>query len=670
MKDSMSCDRYVRGLYGAMFFDIATHCPELQVDSERDYKRLLSAIDQRGLNFVFETLPAFAKHFDQCLANECLTLSHLAHFAPFKKGVAVPRLFKGLLLRIFDHFGVLRSNPDLYAIRAVRQLCLAVKRFKVACSDESTWKQVDEFFRIDDEVVHGSLNWNHGDFSSDGSGDLQFGDHLPSEPATELPFGDSSAVDSIILGTEWCQSIQWTADIISSEFGRFNPFEWSPRHGPGAVSDLRASHTFKYDFPYWPEKLESVFPYAEFAFANLGDWAEKVRSGLVHSDSHSEHPSRLLAVPKEYSKPRLIASEPTSYQWCQQVIRDYLTSRISCSSLRDTVHIRDQSFNQAAALRASIDGSLSTIDLSSASDRISCWLIERLFRKRPELLDAYYASRSRWITQDIDKKSPKHHVLRKFSTQGSAITFPTQSILFSVIAIGTLLHSRGKRVTIQNIRRASSEVLVFGDDIIVPTDVADKVVDALHYFRLKVNPAKTFRVGRFRESCGCDAFAGQDISRVSITSVPSVSKPETVMSSVDVHNNLLNAGWYSTAAYVKNAVDQLRRFSFPWTAALSGTVGWLSLFGESNSHLRKRWNPHLHREEFSCTLPQGSQQKTPTGSNSEMLQYFIEAKRYPESSSRLGISPLRHALKLRRVWVPSISWKVGRKTLKQIFDLA
>jgi hypothetical protein len=317
-----------------------------------------------------------------------------------------------------------------------------------------------------------------------------------------------------------------------------------------------------------------------------------------------------------------------------------------------------------------LDGSLSTIDLSSASDRISCWLIERLFRKRPELLDAFYASRSRWITQDIDKKSPSHHVLRKFSTQGSAVTFPTQSILFSVIAIGTLLHCRGKSVNISNIKRAASEVLVFGDDIIVPTDVADRVVEALHHFRLKVNPAKTFRTGLFRESCGCDAYAGQDISRVSITCVPSVSKPETVMSSVDVHNNLLLAGWHVTAAYVKRAVDQLKRFAFPWVAALSGAVGWYSLYGESNSHLRKRWNPHLQRQEFSCTLPQGSPQKAPTGSNSEMLQYFTEAKRYPESSSRLGISSLRHALKLRRVWVPSTPWKVGGKTLKQIFDLA
>jgi len=659
MKDSMSCDRYVRGLYGAMFVDIATHCPELQTDCERDYKRLLSGIDKRGLHFVFVDLPSFSKHFDQCLANERLTLSRLPHFSAYNRRTLIPKLFKGLVLRVFDDLGVLRSDPDLQAIRAIRQLCLAVKRFKVSCSDSSTWEQVNEFFRIDDEVIHGSLNWNHGCFSSDGSCDLQFGDHLPSEPETEL-FRSSESVRPISIESELCQSVQWTADIICAEFGRFNPSEWDARHGPGAVSDIRGSSIFKYSFPNWPEKLEHSFPMDEFAFANSAHWLEHVQSVESHEFLRNhEPPSRLLAVPKEFSKPRLIASEPVSHQWCQQIIRDYLTSRISYSSLRDTVHIRDQSFNQRAALKASLDGSLSTIDLSSASDRISCWLIERLFRKRPELLDAFYASRSRWITQDIDKKSPKHSKLRKFSTQGSAVTFPTQSILFSVIAIGTILHCRNIPVTTRSIKRIGQEVLVFGDDIIVPTDCADKVVDALHYFRLKVNAAKTFRTGLFRESCGCDAYAGEDISRISITSTPSVSKPESILSSVDVHNNLLRGGWEHTAAFVKRTVDSLRRFSFKWVTELTGAVGWLDLYGRSNDHLRSRWNESLQIKEVACTLPCGKQQRSPVDSNSMMLQYFTEGSPYPESSDRLGIGSLRHALKLRRVWVPLHSAMVG-----------
>lgn len=660
MKDTTSYERYVLGLYGAMLSDIAYRCPELRVDCERDNKRLLSAIEHRGIHFFLVDLPAFGKHFDLCLSKECLTRSGVALMRPYKKRVVIPRLFKGLLLRIFDDNGVLRSDLDHQSVRDVRQLCYAVKRLRLACDDSSTWEHVNEFFKIDGEVILGSLNWSRGDFGSDGSRDLQFGDHVPSRPETELPLGCSESTDPPRLDAEWYASLQWVADIICSEFGRFNPSEWDPRHGPGAVSDLRVDRAFKYDFPFWPEKLDLVFPYADYGFSSYQHWADKVSSGEVPASLRHEPPSKLIAVPKEFTKPRLIAAEPDAHQWCQQIVRDYLTTRIEHSSLKYSVHLRDQTFNQNAAKRASLDGSLSTIDLSSASDRISCWVIERLFRNRPELLDALYACRTRWIKQDIDRKSPQFYELRKFSTQGSACTFPVQSILFAVLSIGTCLYVRGRPVSIRTIKQIAQEVLVFGDDIIVPTDCADAVVECLHHFRLKVNPAKTFTTGRFRESCGYDAFMGTDVTKISIMSPPSVSKPESVLSSVDVHNNLLRAGWYNTAAYVKRTVDSLRRFSFKWVADLSGAIGWLSLFGESNGHLRHRWNPYLQRREVLCTLPCGSPQRSPVDSNAMVLQYFIEGKPFPETSDRLGRAPLRHALKLRRVWAPLETASGGR----------
>jgi hypothetical protein len=80
--------------------------------------------------------------------------------------------------------------------------------------------------------------------------------------------------------------------------------------------------------------------------------------------------------------------------------------------------------------------------LKSASDRISCWVIERLFRRSPSLLSALYATRTRWITQSLDKKSPEACRLRKFSTMGSAVTFPVQTILFSVLAVSSVLYTR------------------------------------------------------------------------------------------------------------------------------------------------------------------------------------------------------------------------------------
>lgn len=651
MPSSKSYDEYVQGLYEAMLSDIASRNPGLRVECERDYKRLLSAINQMGLPFIVEVLPAFAKHLDQCLANGRLTPSHLAHFRPYNRRVVIPRLFKGLLLRVFDVNGVLRSNPDVQSIKDVRQLSLAFKRLRVNCPEPKVWKQIDEFFKIDNEVVHGTLDWDSDDFGPDGASDLQFGDHFPSEPRTPLfsGRGDSRVVSSTLARN--LRAIQFVSDATCSEIGRFDPFDWRPRHGPGAVADQR-SDGYKYSFPSWPAKLERVFPLADFAFANYAHWADYVSSvGGPDLFSRHEPPARLLAVPKSFSGPRLICSEPTAGQWCQQVVRDFLMSRVSHASLGESIDFNSQERNRDLAQEASDTQSHSTIDLSSASDRISCWLVERLFRRSPSLLSAAHSVRTRWVRQDIDKNSPSFHKLRKFTTMGSALTFPVQTYLFAAIAVGCVLSKRGYSYSYASVRKAASEVRVFGDDIIVPIDCHDDVVEALTHLGLKVNSAKTFDRGFFRESCGMEAYRGTDVTRVSFLSLPLVSKPEAVLSALDTHNNLLKAGWYVTAEYVRKTVADLKRFAFRFVDPSSGAVGWHSYFGESNSHLLSRWNEALHIREVRATVPCGIDRRIPVDSDAMVLQYFTECKGQVESDYRLGRPPLRRPLKLRWAWV-------------------
>jgi hypothetical protein len=120
---------------------------------------------------------------------------------------------------------------------------------------------------------------------------------------------------------------------------------------------------YKYLFPHWPDKLDAVFSYSECAFANFGSWAASVsRLGFDDSAMRHEPPSRLIAVPKTYSGPRLIASEPVAHQWCQQTIRDFFVSRVADTSLGLCISFRDQTPNQVAALKASATRASSTID--------------------------------------------------------------------------------------------------------------------------------------------------------------------------------------------------------------------------------------------------------------------------------------------------------------------
>ena len=641
--------RYLLGIYSAMLVDIAVEYPYLRVDCSRDYKRLLSAVNARGLPFIMVDLPAMAKHFDICLDQSRLTPSSLAHQGPWKKGSPIPRLFKGLMIRVFDSSGLLRVDPDKRCIFLLRSLYLLGKRFRMQCPDSSTWKQVDEFVETDRAIRPPSLDWDRCriDFGAIGTITLCDSDG----PLFPRPHIEGRDPFSILLNRAlW--GVQYSADVVSSELGEFIPTEWRTKHGPGAVSDLASSGT-KYHFKHWPEKLSRVFDFPTFGLHNLkAEILGYAESRLHPRPLEHEVAAKLIAVPKTLSAPRLIASEPVCHQWCQQAILDYLVTRVRQSSIASSVSFSSQKGNADLALESSHSQSHWTIDLSSASDRISCWLIERVFRRNPSALEAFMSVRTRFIFNGIDKKHAKLIRLRKFSTMGSALTFPVQTILFTTIAIGCILALRGLPLSAKSIRMISKEVRVYGDDIIVPIDAGLLVSAVLEHLGLKVNRNKTFGTGKFRESCGCDAFDGYDVTKVSVLSMPKVSRPESIMSAVDTHNNFLSKGLYETAAFIKSTVDRMGVFSIPTVAVGSGVFGWHSFNGFESGRLKRRYNPDLQRLEYSVHTLLSKSVRTSIEDDSTLLQYFTEVCKPPISrEERLGVAS-RPTNKLVRRWVP------------------
>ncbi|DAD52177.1 TPA_asm: RNA-directed RNA polymerase [ssRNA phage Gerhypos.4_38] len=645
---------YLQGIYSSLLSTVVEHYPHLRSDCDRDLSRLLSLIDTRGHSFLMIDLPAIGKHFDLCLSMGHLTPSYLPGNRPYKKGRAIPRLFKGMLLRVFDENGVLRADSDVACIRFLRQLYYAAKKVKITCDDSRTWKQVHEFFETDREVESPSLNWDEDRLRLDGLRDLHFGDRRNPGPAPLL-FPDlddrASVEESISISSGFAECVQQVADIVSASLGRFDPFEWRSKHGPGAVADQR--HTdFKYDFPSWPAKLSEVFPLADFGFANFGTWSASVRSGDIHKRfSLNEYPSRLIAVPKTLKAPRLIASEPVSHQWCQQTIKDYLTSRLRDTPIRSTIHFRDQTENQEFARRASHTQSHVTVDLSEASDRLSCWVVERCFRRLPSLVAAFHASRTRWVVNTIDRKSPNYYKLRKFACMGSACTFPVQSYVFAIASIAAVLYSRGLRPSIKSVRRVSQEVRVFGDDMIVPTDGWDRLQEVLRHLRLKINHSKTFYTGKFRESCGLDAWDGQDVTPVYTMTHPEVSRPESIASSVATHNNYVLRGYFETAGFLQSRLSKLRHITLARVPIGSGVFGLYDYEFRGNPGVKRRYNPDTHVVEYRVHTLTALTGRDEVKDDSVLLQYFTEAQVPPRrSGERLG-KARRPSLNLRRRWV-------------------
>lgn len=90
-------------------------------------------------------------------------------------------------------------------------------------------------------------------------------------------------------------------------------------------------------------------------------------------------------------------------------------------------------------------------------------------------------------------------------------------------------------------------ILVYGDDVIVPSGYAANAMRILELFGLRVNRDKSFTSGLFRESCGVDAFNGHDVTPVKLHTVWSSNRsPEVLASFASYANELHHRKYYYT----------------------------------------------------------------------------------------------------------------------------
>jgi hypothetical protein len=677
---------FLIGVYAALFSDIVAWFPEDATEMERHKTRLLSLVKTRGTKYLTIDLVAAGKHLDRCIECGSYIPSGIAGMRP-RKGWAIPRLFEGLFRRVFTTRGKLRVNPDLQAYRYLRQLFFTAKKVRMVCDDSATFESVAEFFEIDKAIRPASLPWEADDllggpanpsylsldsrrtgptrhdpeYSLPGLGD----DRPPALLRADGKFRQLLSERHGLMGT-----IQRVADLVSCDLGWFDPTMIKPKHGPGAVSDDVGES--KYDFPHWPDKLGNLFPAELFAYYNESSVVQDSSDGGPRL-SKAEPPSKLIAVPKTQKAPRLIASEPTAHQWIQQGVADSFISAMAKTLLGSCISIRDQEPSRRLALQASSQRHLSTIDLSSASDRVSCWLVERIFRSNLSFLRAFHACRTRWLVNSIDKKLPKFWKLKKFTTMGSALTFPVQSYIYAIVAIGVEVwyshvgpreglpgywskdYTRIRVSTFRRlVREASKRIRVFGDDIIAPVDSTPLLIEVLTGLGLEVNVHKTFAASFFRESCGIDAYNGVEVTPVYVNGLPNDSEPESLISAIETSNNLFKGGYWRTAAFVETCLPGWVRDGLAVRRVGSGAFGLDSFVGADVSHLKKRWNDQLHHEEARCYVPLARNRKRKIRGSAALLQYFTENPP-PDSDWESGVG-LRTSLKLKRQGVPVTSF--------------
>jgi len=637
---SKSYESVILGLYTAIFKDISVSLPTVR-QLERDENRLLSAVQTRGLRFILIDMPAFSKHFDRCLADGRLTASGIPHFGTLRSS-PVPVFLQGLVMRVFEKNGMLTSNPCINSIFMIRQLLNAAKKIEMDCPEKVRESTLNRYIEQERSIRPPSLNWHGGGFdhrpnlvlhsSSHGSGELSLCGHslLENEPAAEF-----------------LDVVHAIADRVCSSFGSFEPNDYRFKHGPGAVADAIGGK-FKYEFPTWSQQLERVFPYADFGFANFGHWADSTALSEVASDDVI--PSKVLTVRKSQKAPRIIAKEPTANMWCQQAVRDFLERAVADSPIISAISFRDQTNNGRMALEASASETHWTVDLSDASDRLSLWLVERLFRANLTLLNAFQSSRSGYSSVPLKDKD----VLisnKKFAPQGSATTFPVQTITFAILAVSSVIYTRGWKVTRANIVRASKEVQVYGDDSLIPADSGRAYVSLLTYCGLTVNYAKTYGTGKFRESCGVEAYDGVDVTPAYIKVPYTESDPTSVSSVVECSNNFFMKFMWHSAAYLESTLPRWVRNHLAVVGPEVGPFGLNSFSGTNIPSVNKtRWNASLQREEYLALSVNTKVTRSQPGGLGHLLQYFTEAPRQDTQwESGVGSRP---SSSLRKKWEP------------------
>ena len=221
------------------------------------------------------------------------------------------------------------------------------------------------------------------------------------------------------------------------------------------------------DCPIWKEHIDATWQQPRFVDGNV-----------------------LFTVPKNTSIDRCAAKEPDLNMFAQKGVGNLIRKRLKWFG----IDLNDQSINGELARIGSRDGSLMTIDLSSASDSISTrFVFEALPVDWFLLLDSIRSP----ITE-IDGVKHENHM---FSSMGNGFTFELESLLFWAIVR-----------TVTYFKRARGSISVYGDDIIAPSSVYEPLVQALSYLGFSVNPDKSFYEGPFRESCGKHWYNGMDVT--------------------------------------------------------------------------------------------------------------------------------------------------------------
>ena len=302
---------------------------------------------------------------------------------------------------------------------------------------------------------------------------------------------------------------------------------WTGQFGPGAVAE-KLTH---------PKRFEQLARWCglDRRHHDFDPSAMHWPDVPLDADEAQHSVARLHAVPKDFSKDRLITIEPSYSSFGQAYVREAMQCSIHCGPLRGTcmdLHYTDgQAIQRRLALKASRTGKLATLDLSDASDGITWAQVQQVFPNWVlSLLDVTRSTRFR-----LDQAIPGYPAgyeedLSIFAGMGNGTTFTVETLFFAAFVVAYAhLHS------------LPGYVSVFGDDIICSSLTA-RSLQFENFSFFKLNQAKSFiGADALRESCGIFAYNGVDITAPKVDGYPNTWEGRTALA--DLHKRSYTSPW-------------------------------------------------------------------------------------------------------------------------------
>jgi len=499
----------------------------------QDLKTILRRVEHEGFSFLTITLPKFGSDFERCLDQGFVDSNS---FSGFQRRGGLPVFLQGFLSLVFDRdSGCLLDEPSITSIRSVRQLTLMFGKIELPCTEDRVKAAMVQYIKTDRDVHQSDLRLK----------------------ASELYRLEDFVRVSRLL---------W-ADYFSAVDSRIYNDGVLPKHGPGATADKLRGNA-KYNVRLWTRRLDEVFPHWENLIPSES-FLERT-DGVTILEPGDEIAVKVISVPKTLKTPRIIAIEPTCMQYMQQGILSVMMEEVArFDNVHHFVSSKSQEPNQWLAREGSISGTLATLDLSEASDRVSNEHVRLLLAPHRAFREAVDATRSR-----------KAHVLgygdiplSKFASMGSALCFPMEALVFATIVFMGIERERGQHLSRSDVKSFYGKVRVYGDDIIVPVEYVYSVIRELETFGFLINSNKSFWTGKFRESCGKDYYDGYDVSVARVRNLLPESRrhADLLTATVSTRNQLSKLGYEETVSFLDEWIERL--IPFPYVLETSALLG-------------------------------------------------------------------------------------------------